>query len=79
MLASGIKTVSTSLRTGICNTYSLLQEGSAAAAAGAAALQHNLAEVGQKLPNSDDVAENVVKTLDRAETMLSWDQDQEQD
>jgi len=77
MLASGIKTVSTSLRTGICNTYSLLQEGSAAAAAGAAALQHNLAEVGQKLPNSDDVADNVVGALDRAETMLSWDQDQD--
>ena len=78
MLASGIQTVSTSLRTGICSTYSLLQEGSAAAAAGAAALQHNLAEVGQKLPNSDDVADNVVGALDRAETMLSWDQDHQQ-
>ena len=65
-------------------SYELLQHGSAAATAAGQNIQCSLEEATRNLPSGEDVAENVVEALDKAEHMLrlgskSQDQDAEQD
>ena len=71
MLSSLSTSVSTSLRTGICKSYELLQQGSAAATAATNTLQSSLEEATRNLPSGEDVAENVVEALDKAEGGIS--------
>ena len=72
-----LSSLSTSLRTGICKSYEVLQQGSAN-------LQSSLEEATRNLPSGDDVAEKIVEAADKAEHMLrlgskSEDQDVEEE